>query len=176
MKILGTLNLLLCAALLATLCLRSVQAQNADTPALAQPVQNSGTEQNYDSSYSEAAPKDGSVVRVDIPSDDLDESREFYGEVFGWTFNASDEVSDRYLYWHDPSGYSGGFSRFIKPGDGSGVVVYLHSDDLDESIKRINRAGGKAFDFKMAIENGSASVALFNDPQGNLMGLISQTN
>lgn len=173
MKVSFTLNLLLSAALLATICMHAVQAQDADASTVAEPEVMASPEQGYDSSYAPAAPRDGSVVRVDIPSDDLAESREFYEEAFGWTFTEPKETKDRIIDWKDPAGNTGGISTFVPSGDGGGVVIYLHSDDIDESFKRINRAGGRSIDFTMEIEEGRARVGLFTDPQGNMLGLIS---
>jgi predicted enzyme related to lactoylglutathione lyase len=173
MRIRIFVTLLMLCCIFAVSGFHAVQAQD-ETAEAAAPVADSVSEYTESKSGSDLAePMDGAVVRVDIPSDDLQESREFYREVFGWTFTQDDETAGRYLYWHDPAGFSGGFSQFIAPGEGTGIVLYLHSTDLDESFKRINRAGGKSIDFTMEIDGGSARVGLFTDPQGNLMGLIA---
>ena len=178
MKLLYSLNLSVLLCLLLLLGFNAVRAQEEQAPpdegeAVAEAVEETPVEQTG-RAIADSMPElvDGAMIRVDIPTDDLQESREFYGEVFGWTFSENEETKGRILTWEDPAGNTGGLTTFVAPGEGTGVVVYLFSDDLDESFKRINRAGGKTINFTMEIEQGRATVGLFNDPQGNMLGLV----
>ncbi|MEZ5337048.1 MAG: VOC family protein [bacterium] len=171
MKVLHSLNLIVLLCLLLMLGLNRVQAQDgaAAEPEPAVAGELSGRE------LAAGMPGmlEGAMIRVDIPSNDLEESREFYSEVFGWEISDNEETGGKILNWVDPAGNTGGITSFVAPGEGRGVVIYLYSDDIDESFKRINRAGGRSIDFTMEIEGGRATVGLFNDPQGNMLGLIS---
>ena len=171
MKVLYSLNLLVLLCLLMLLGLNRVQAQDGEA-AEAEPAA-AGELTGREMAAQIPGMVDGAMIRVDIPSNDLEESREFYSEVFGWNITDNEETNGKILNWEDPAGNTGGITSFVEPGDGRGVVIYLFSDDIKESFKRINRAGGRSIDFTMEIEGGKATVGLFNDPQGNMLGLIS---
>lgn len=175
MKVLYAMNLTLMACLLVLLGLNSVRAQDGIETGEEAAAGEASVEEPSGREMADMLPGmlDGAMIRVDIPSNDLEESREFYEEVFGWTVTENEETSGRILNWEDPAGNTGGITSFVAPGDGTGVIIYLFSDDIDESFKRINRAGGRSIDFTMEIEGGRAKVGLFNDPQGNMLGLIS---
>tara|TARA_R110002050_G_scaffold49818_10_gene115588 strand:- start:15548 stop:15940 length:393 start_codon:yes stop_codon:yes gene_type:complete len=59
----------------------------------------------------------------------------------------------------------------IKPGFG-GTIVYLASDDCSVEISRVEKAGGKIIQPRMALGEHGFS-ALFMDSEGNTVGLHS---
>ncbi|WP_390886622.1 VOC family protein [Lacinutrix neustonica] len=59
----------------------------------------------------------------------------------------------------------------IKPGVG-GTIVYLASDDCSVEISRVEKAGGKIIQPRMALGEHGFS-ALFIDSEGNTVGLHS---
>lgn len=68
---------------------------------------------------------------------DMAESKRFYNEAFGWTFN---DYGDVYAGIQRGDGEAGGF-MVGEPAPG-GVLVILYSGDVDASIEAVKKAGG----------------------------------
>jgi predicted enzyme related to lactoylglutathione lyase len=121
------------------------------------------------------------IVHFEIPVDDLDQARKFYGPIFGWKLND----------WNMPDGstYVGAHTTAIdektrmplKPGAINGgimlrndkakaPIIAIHVKSIDEKIKEIEKAGGTVTMPKTDIM-GMGFYAYFTDPSGNVMGL-----
>lgn len=50
-----------------------------------------------------------------------------------------------------------------------GIIVYIVVEDIEATLAKIVAAGGKVVDGK--IPQGSAYMAFFADPSGNILGL-----
>ena len=119
----------------------------------------------------------GRVVHFEVPYDDGDRARRFYGDVFGWQIRSMPEmqydmvstgpVSDQGM----PSepGYVGG--GMTQRGDiVDRPVITIQVDDMDDTLARVRSSGGSAVDEPIPV--GDMGVAAyFQDSEGNLMGL-----
>lgn len=107
---------------------------------------------------------------------DFDAAIKFYGGLFNWEFNQSQGSSS--LYWNIFTGegsIGGGFMRKNKPEhEGSAVIIYIETDNIDETLKKAEALGGKIHTGKTLINEKAGSFGLFNDPDGNLIGLWSK--
>jgi len=119
----------------------------------------------------------GRVVHFEVPYDDGDRARRFYGDVFGWQIQSMPEmqydmvstgpVSDQGM----PSepGYVGG--GMTQRGDiVNRPVITIQVDDVDDTLARVRSSGGSAVGEPIPV--GDMGVAAyFQDSEGNLMGL-----
>jgi predicted enzyme related to lactoylglutathione lyase len=135
----------------------------------------------------------GTPIWFQVPAEDVLRAKKFYHDVFRWEFPdlpgppadfmAQFQFPDKRL--HQPGVTSGGIVRVdpklhfrIDPaGDplayrGS-VHMYLFVKDIDRTLKRIERAGGKALGGKMQ-EDPTSNVAHFLDSEGNVQGLYEK--
>ena len=118
-----------------------------------------------------AAPADGALVHFELPSTNVKQLSEFYGKVFGWTFQP---MGDSYVLFQTPGGEGGGFTADYKPGDGGGTF-YIYSADVAAKLAEVKAAGGTVVMDRFGIP-GYGWIAVFKDPQGNRVGLFSAKN
>lgn len=117
------------------------------------------------------------VVHFEIPYEDRDRARSFYGEVFGWDMQTWGD-GEYTLVSTGPTGeagptepgfINGGMMQREKPYEGPVLVVGV--EDIDGCLAAVERLGGSTVQPRQPIgEMGWA--AYFRDPEGNLMGLF----
>ena len=102
----------------------------------------------------------------------MERAKNFYGNLFDWKISG-DENKD-WAYWLIDTGEKpgGGMWRFPE-GKPLGVLVYILVDDIDKTLEKIVKLGGKVVVPKSK-ENVNA-MATFADPDGNLFGLYEYT-
>ncbi|WP_018615593.1 VOC family protein [Segetibacter koreensis] len=109
------------------------------------------------------------VVHFEIPCDDPDKTMEFFKEVFGWGFQSYGQEQ----YWLATTGddKSPGINGAImkKRDPKQPLVNTLSVTNIDESIQKIEKAGGKIVMPKMAVPS-MGWVVYFTDPDGNIHG------
>ena len=113
------------------------------------------------------------VVHVEIPAQDVQAASKFYQELFGWKMEHAAEFD--YTMWQDGSGYGGGFNKVSEETPAGQVLVYIHSDDIDADLKRVEELGGTVVQPKTDIP-GTGWFAQFKDPTGNLLALYTSQN
>lgn len=115
----------------------------------------------------------GRVVHFDIPIDDPDRAITFYRDVFGWRVERWGDVP----YWMLTTGRSGGpgaeGALTLRSEAPEGVVVYMDVDDIDQTLRRVEEAGGDAVGEKSAIPSIGWS-AHARDSEGNVIGLFQR--
>jgi len=105
----------------------------------------------------------GKINYVELPAKDFEATKTFFGDVFGWTFEA---WGDEYLAFHK-AGLDGGFyrSELISTTANGAALVVFYSERLEETLAKIKNAGGKIvleiFDFP------GGRRFHFSDPNGN---------
>ncbi len=68
------------------------------------------------------------------------------------------------------SGINGGIGGDQNGGAGR-VTFYVEVKDLDATLEKIGKLGGKTVAAPMDVPNGP-TIALFSDPEGHVIGLI----
>jgi predicted enzyme related to lactoylglutathione lyase len=108
----------------------------------------------------------GQIVHLEIPADDTETGRAFWGSLFGWQFQA----------FPGPSEY-----HMARTGDQSGVAVtnmepgkrgtrpYFDVDDINAGAARVSELGGTAGE-PMPVP-GMGWFSTCTDPHGNEFGL-----
>jgi predicted enzyme related to lactoylglutathione lyase len=119
------------------------------------------------------------VVHFEIIGTDPGRLREYYQDLFGWTFSTpspvADEVSDTDQY---------GFIELLEADDGSGIrggvgggptfaaqaVFYVGVPEVGVALARAVELGGTRLMGPVTSPSGVV-VAQFRDPQGAVIGL-----
>ena len=120
------------------------------------------------------------VVHFEIPTDDVDRAKGFYGSVFGWQMNTTPIGESEYTTAittpvdpktyapTDPGGINGGMMQ--RSAHTPSPVFTSGVDDIDQRLKEIEANGGTVVTPRTAIPDLGA-FAYFKDPDGNVMGL-----
>src|SRR5574341_1917092 len=103
------------------------------------------------------------VTHIEIPVKNMKRAKDWYGKIFGWTFQDYDKT---YSLWNAPAGGVGGGLYLVKkmPAKAS-VRAYLEVEDVDAKLKEIKKSRGKVTREKAEVP-GFGWWAAFRDPQG----------
>jgi predicted enzyme related to lactoylglutathione lyase len=121
----------------------------------------------------------GRVVHFEIPYDDGDRARSFYGETFGWQLMPMPDLgytmvttgpTDRETGATEPGFINGGmFERSAEfPGKAPNIVIDVAS--VDDALRKVEAAGGKVVRERTPVGE-MGFTAYFSDTEGNLVGL-----
>jgi predicted enzyme related to lactoylglutathione lyase len=120
------------------------------------------------------------VVHFEIPTDDLERAKGFYGAVFGWQLDTqpigdgeytsaiTTSVDPQTYAPTEPGGINGGMMR--RSADTPTPVITIGVEDIDRSLKEVEANGGTVVTPRTPIPDMGA-FAYFKDPEGNVMGL-----
>ncbi|MFO7300520.1 MAG: VOC family protein [Actinomycetes bacterium] len=118
----------------------------------------------------------GRVVHFEIPFDDGERARRFYGSVFGWQFDEYPELNYS-MVTSGPTGdrgptepgfINGGMAQ--RGGDFRAPTLVIAVPDIDEALAAVEAAGGAIVSGRDPVGDMGFS-AYFTDPEGNLLGL-----
>ena len=110
-------------------------------------------------------------IHFEFPADDPDRAVRFYENAFGWKFQKWQGPQE---YWlistgSDEPGIDGGMARRRDPKEAGCNTIGVAS--LDETVKRVERAGGAVVRPRMAVP-GVGWLAYVRDTEGNVFGLM----
>lgn len=111
---------------------------------------------------------DKTINYIELPMTDVDATKAFYGNLFGWQFTdwGPDYVS------FAGAGIDGGFRRDSQlPVTKPGVLVVLYAAELERAMAAIERAGGPIT--QPIIEFPGGRRFQFRDPNGNELAVWS---
>jgi predicted enzyme related to lactoylglutathione lyase len=104
----------------------------------------------------------GKVVWFELPAKNTKRARDFYGQLFGWNFEAFEGHAEYHMIYE-----AGGA---IQPSKGeSGPLVFFGTDNIDASVARVREFGGEASDAEEIPGVGRYSHC--TDTEGNPFGL-----
>ncbi len=112
------------------------------------------------------------IVHFDLPADEPERAKKFYGELFGWKFMAPPGM-DNYHFVETQNrdgspGVAGGMGKRTSPDER--ILNYIGIDSIEESLAKAEELGGKIIKPKMAVP-GWGYLAVCEDTEGNLIGL-----
>lgn len=121
-----------------------------------------------------------SIVHFEIPSDDLEKSKEFYAKAFDWNIR-EDKMPDGSAYVSAETAPTGEDLLPKEPGAINGAlikrddklkspVITVDVESINEVIEKVEKAGGKVVIPKATME-GVGEYAYVADPAGNVIGL-----
>ena len=114
----------------------------------------------------------GTIGWVELYAEDANKTADFYENVFGWTIQRDPNMPDYVMFSTGPA-LGGGFTKNMPKAGGQ---MYIMTEDLDQSLKAVNAAGGKTVTEKTVISDEIGWWGQFSDPSGNLMGLFQQAS
>jgi predicted enzyme related to lactoylglutathione lyase len=113
------------------------------------------------------------VVHFEIGAVDGDRSRRFYSRLFGWSIDVDDRTDYGVVRTRSDTGIGGGVVA-APPGVPPWVTFYVAVPDLDDVLARAGELGGRSVMPPTEIGAGMA-VAMFADPDGNVVGLVTES-
>jgi predicted enzyme related to lactoylglutathione lyase len=113
------------------------------------------------------------VVHFEVLGKDAEATQGFYAKIFDWPM---EKVMDTYAMVKPggETGIAGGVGAMMQGAPGHSTF-YVEVDDLQAKLDAIEAAGGSTVQPPMDVPNGP-SIALFKDPDGNLVGLVKYTH
>ena len=113
---------------------------------------------------------DHPIVHVEFSAQDRTAAGNFYSELFGWSVQQIPEMN----YATFETGSIGGGLNPVGDNYSAGTVtVYVHSDDIDATLTKVENLGGKTLVPKSEIPN-VGWYGMFSDPTGNKIGLLTE--
>ncbi len=125
------------------------------------------------------------VVHFEIPAEDLNRAKDFYGSVFGWQLNTmpmgegeytvvmTTPVDQQTQQPTEPGAINGGMMQ--RNQQVPAPVITVDVDAIDDALKEIETRGGATVVPRTAIP-GMGAYAYFKDPEGNVLGLWETTS
>ncbi|MDQ6774965.1 MAG: VOC family protein [Actinomycetota bacterium] len=111
------------------------------------------------------------VVHFEVHSQESEELRRFYSELFGWKLGVVPDGSYALVDTDaEGAGIRGGIAQ--SSGDVNGVIFYIQVPDIEAHLERIRAAGGSVLVERT--ESPQVSTAIFADPDGNPVGLAER--
>ncbi len=108
------------------------------------------------------------MVHWEIQSQDPTKLHKFYADAFGWKIDANNPMNYGMVKSKGASGIDGGIGG--SPSPGSRVIVYAQVPSIVATLKKIEAKGGKTL--MPRTDLGMVIMALYQDPEGNTMGLV----
>jgi len=110
------------------------------------------------------------VVHFQIHGPDAVAEQAFYRQLFDWHVDANNPMNYGMVDTHtNGKGIGGGITA--NPMQQSMVTVYVEVDDLQATLDKAEKLGGKTIMPPTEIPN-MVTFALFSDPAGNTVGII----
>ena len=83
----------------------------------------------------------GQIVHFEIPANDTEQAREFWGSLFGWKFESFPGPSEYHMT--QISEQTGGAITNMEPGK-RGTRAYFDVDEINAGAARVKELGGEA--------------------------------
>jgi hypothetical protein len=115
-----------------------------------------------------SAPRVHPIVHWEIQSQDPAKLVAFYSDALGWAIDANNPMNYGMVSSKGRGGIDGGIGGSQAPG--SRVTVYAAVPSIPTVLERIESLGGTTIMPRTDV--GPVIMALYHDPEGNLMGLI----
>lgn len=114
--------------------------------------------------------KHGKICYLEIPSEDIERSRNFYKAVFGWESRVR---SDGSVAFDDTVGQvSGTWVLGKKSSSNPGIIIHVMVKNANETMKLIETNGGKIVEGIGA--HYPEVTAKFADPFGNILSIYQE--
>jgi uncharacterized protein len=111
----------------------------------------------------------------EIPVKDTLRAREFYHELFGWTYEEFTEFESD--YWTISTGEGsliGGFIKDYSDHNRTGVILFVQVENIQETIRQASKLGANIVVEESIITKYAGRHAKIMDLDGNTIGLWSK--
>lgn len=109
-------------------------------------------------------------VHVELMSNDLNKSKEFYGQLFDWKLEDMAMTDMTYTMIKVGGGTGGGMMKNPMPNAQSMWMAYVNVGDLKASTAKARSLGAKVMK-EMQVVEGMGSFSIITDPTGAMLGL-----
>jgi predicted enzyme related to lactoylglutathione lyase len=117
----------------------------------------------------------GAPIWIDLLTSDLDRAQQFYGAVFGWTFESAGSEYGGYVNaFKDGKPVAGLMGNTPEMRSPDGWTTYLHTGDITATVAAATAAGGVSCVEPMEIKD-KGWMGLLTDPTGAFVGLWQPT-
>ncbi len=113
----------------------------------------------------------GKICYLEIPAMTAEASAQFYSNIFGWTIR---KRGDGALAFDDGGSVSGTWVKESDRTPDERTRVYIMVDDISDTLKKVEAAGGRVLTSRTDIAPGSGAFAAFADPAGTEFGLYEE--
>jgi uncharacterized protein len=113
------------------------------------------------------------VVHFEVVGQDADALREYYGELFGWQF-AEPMGPTNYTTVQDPPNGVGGGIGSAPEGYPGHVTFYVAVPDVGAALDKAESLGGSRMMGPDEVPGAGITIGLFSDPEGHVIGLVTQ--
>src|SRR6476620_9487683 len=119
------------------------------------------------------------IVHFEVPADDVERSRKFYSDLFGWKFEKWPGMESGMEYWiinttDNEGGKAVGGGMMKRQNPQQGITNFIDVTSVDEYSAKVQSLGGKIVAPKQAVPTmGFFAVCL--DTENNTLG-ICETN
>src|SRR4026207_2089557 len=113
----------------------------------------------------------GKICYLEIPANTAVAAANFSPSIFGWKVR---ERGDGNLAFDDTGGVSGTWVKESDRTPDEQTRIYIMVDDISDTLKKIEAAGGKVLTSRTDIAPGSGAFAVFADPAGTEFGLYEE--
>jgi predicted enzyme related to lactoylglutathione lyase len=112
----------------------------------------------------------GKICYIEVPSDDIAQSAEFYARVFGWPVRQRGDGST--AFDDTVGGVSGTWVLGRRPASEGSLTVHIMVANAARAAEAVVAEGGEIV---QPVDPGSHEVYfLFRDPTGNVLGVYQQ--
>ncbi len=122
------------------------------------------------------------IVHFEIPSSDIERSKKFYNDLFGWKFDKfpsppGSKMPEGMEYWmistlddKGNEGVNGGMMKRQSPQQ-QGITNYVDVKSVEEYSAKVEKLGGKVISPKMPVP-GMGYFAVCTDTENNGFGIF----
>jgi uncharacterized protein len=111
------------------------------------------------------------ISHVEIPSTDIDKTKDFFYNLLGWEFKP---FGNGYLLFNNHKGIMVGIRKVDRVAKGENTVFHISVENVDEILEKSVQLGGSIKRGKTVIP-AMGWYALFFDPDGNSIGLYQRS-
>ncbi|MBK7962621.1 MAG: VOC family protein [Bdellovibrionales bacterium] len=117
----------------------------------------------------------GNFCWFEIPTFDFEMSKEFYSQLFGWTFQQETAFSNDYWFIATSEKAIGGGLYRGEPNGTTGIIPYFVVSDMGEALRKAEAICGRLVKSKTLITQDYGYFAHLHDNVGNLIAFWSES-
>lgn len=113
------------------------------------------------------------VVWFEVMGNNADQLRGFYGDLFDWKIDASNPMNYGMVEAAQGRGIPGGIGQ-LADTPWPKTTFYVSTSKINDSLEKATKLGGKVVVPRTELPGGTI-LGLFADPEGNVVGLVEDT-
>ena len=110
------------------------------------------------------------VIHWEITGKDAPKLQQFYADLFGWNVDSNNPINYGLVDTQTEDGINGGIAQEQELA--TRVTVYVQVDDLQAYLDKAESLGGKTI-LPPTVIPDTVTLAMFTDPEGNIMGMVA---